>query len=73
MQIEIFCFNFDKKKVSILQYCRMKLEEIDIAAVQNSVGDEKKQFAQKIIDQFFNVGFLRCVNIPGFNEGNFTP
>ena len=48
----------------------MKLEEIDIAALQSSVGDEKKIFAKKIIDQFYNVGFLRCVNIPNFHEGN---
>ena len=56
----------DKNRILI----KMKLEEIDIAALQSSVGDERKIFAKKIIDQFYYVGFLRCVNIPDFHEGN---
>ena len=47
----------------------MKLVEFDVVALKKAEGPEKEKFAQAIIQQFYDVGFLRCVNIPGYNEG----
>ena len=48
----------------------MKLVEFDVMALIKAEGPEKEEFARAIIQQFYDVGFLRCVNIPGYNEGN---
>ena len=48
----------------------MKLVEFDVMALKKAVGPEKEEFARAIIQQFYEVGFLRCINIPDYNEGN---
>ena len=47
----------------------MKLVEFDVTALKKAEGPEKEKFAQAIIQQLYDVGFIRCVNIPGYNEG----
>jgi len=46
----------------------MKLVEIDIKAVKESKWDDKQKWAKIIVEQFENIGFLRCINIPGYDE-----
>ena len=45
-----------------------KLVEIDLTKAKNGSESDRKALAKLVVDQFYEVGFLRCTNIPGYDE-----
>ena len=45
-----------------------KLVEIDLTLAEKGSESERRALAKLVVDQFYEVGFLRCTNIPGFDE-----
>jgi len=45
-----------------------ELIEIDLTKVLNANKEEKIRWSKIVVDQFYKIGFLRCINIPGYNE-----
>ena len=45
-----------------------KLVEIDLTKATNGSESDRRALAKLVVDQFYGVGFLRCTNIPGYDE-----
>ena len=47
-----------------------ELIEIDLTLARDGTDEQKRALAKTVVDQFYHIGFLRCVNIPGYDEEN---
>ena len=45
-----------------------RLIEIDLTLARDGTDAEKRNLARTVVEQFYHIGFLRCVNIPGYDE-----
>ena len=45
-----------------------ELIEIDLTLARDGTDEQKRDLAKIVVDQFYHIGFLRCVNIPGYDE-----
>ena len=44
------------------------LVEIDLTLAENGSESDRRALAKLVVDQFYEIGFLRCTNIPGYDE-----
>ena len=47
-----------------------RLIEIDLTLARDGTDGQKRALARTVVEQFYDIGFLRCINIPGYDEVN---